>query len=140
MTRPRLMCSRFGVVELAIGGHERNVLHTGRVTYEGSRTATGLRAWARYEFLLRTWPRSDPAIAIRRRASWPVWRRAVRPVGYAAWVLLAVATMFTHASWAEAGAAQRAFFVALYVVMGVCVLIGLIDRLRARYAARNTPN
>src|SRR5262245_51567518 len=87
-------------------------------------------AWARRYLLFENWTWSDSDAGARRRASWPTWRRAVRPIGAVAyWAGWAVA-LFLQPSWCTAGAPLRAFYIALYVIIGGCVLFGIVDGFR----------
>jgi hypothetical protein len=62
-----------------------------------SQLAGRLRRWAsrrRHYLLFEAWTFSRPADAERRRATWPPWRRAIRPVGYVAFLVMALARLF----------------------------------------------
>jgi hypothetical protein len=64
-----------------------------------SQWASRLRRWAsrrRYYLLFEAWTFSRPADAERRRATWPPWRRAIRPVGYVAFLLSNIAYLVPH--------------------------------------------
>jgi hypothetical protein len=111
-------------------------MHNFGVTSAPSPRSPG-RAWARRYLLFEGWTWSDSETAARRRASWPTWRRAVRPIGAVAyWVGWAVA-LILQPSWRTPDAPLRAFYIALYVIVGGCVLLGIIDGFRQRRIDRS---
>lgn len=111
-------------------------MHNFDVASAPSRRSPG-RARARRYLLFEGWTWSDSDTAARRRASWPTWRRAVRPIGAVAyWVGWAVA-LILQPSWRTADGPLRAFYIALYVIVGGCVLLGIIDGFRERCSDRS---
>jgi hypothetical protein len=79
----------------------------------------------------------SPADRQRRRASWPGWRRSIRPIGLTSYWLGVV--YFT----ANSDHRKTLTFVALYgawiAVWLTCALIGLADRRRYRRLRRQGP-
>jgi peptidoglycan/LPS O-acetylase OafA/YrhL len=91
-------------------------------------------------WLLRTWgfanwTWSTPEEAARTRAGWPPWRRSIRPIGAAAWLIATTIGAFMPNGRNPAGFGLG--LVAFGVAAG-CVLFGIVDGYRSRRANRRT--
>lgn len=83
-------------------------------------------------FLFESWTLSDPDTAARHRASWPAWRRAIRPIGAAVWWTGAVIGLLLQPTWRTMSAPYRACAIFSLVILGGCVVFGAIDGFRQR--------
>jgi hypothetical protein len=90
----------------------------------------GLTRWARRYFLFENWTWDEPGLAARRRASWPAWRRAVRPVGAGAWWSAVVLGLIL-------GSDRKPLWIFVLGSVSVslalaCALFGIVDGARQR--------
>lgn len=93
----------------------------------------GIIRWARRYFLFENWTWDQPQVAARRRASWPRWRRAVRPVGAVAW-RMGVALGLAFEPDNSAPLAVYVIGSLLVSVAICCALFGIVDGIRQRRA------
>ena len=93
-------------------------------------------ARTRRYFLFADWTFSEPDTAARQRASWPIWRRAVRPVGASLWWTGSIIGLVIQPSWRTMSAPYRVCAVASLVIIGGCVAFGAIDGFRQRRVDR----
>ena len=107
-------------------------MHNLGVTPTPSHRALKALARARRYVLFENWTWSDPDTAARRRASWPAWRRAIRPIGAAAYWACAIAGLVLDPSWRTAGTPLRVLIIAGLVIVGACVVFGTVDGFRQR--------
>jgi uncharacterized membrane protein YfcA len=71
---------------------------------------------------------SDPEEDARRRAAWPLWRRAVRPIGATAWwvgVLPGMVAGHQVSIYAYGG-----LLIGAFAVLMCCAAIWAVDRIR----------
>jgi hypothetical protein len=90
--------------------------------YLSSQWASRLRRY----FLFEAWTWSRPADAARRRATWPAWRRAIRPVGAVAFLVMASARLFPDPARLRIG-------IPFVVVTVCCVVLGSTLEARDRH-------
>jgi hypothetical protein len=84
----------------------------------------GVRAY----LLFQKYSFTDPRLIARWRTTWPAWRRAVRPIGAAAWWLGAlVGLMVDHGGPGYI----RIILCVLFAVIVTCIAIGLGSYRRA---------
>lgn len=118
---------------------QTGAMHTLTVTLDDARPRQSasrsrpLAAYASRYFLFENWTWDEPDTAARVKAAWPAWRRAVRPVGAAAWWIGVVIGWATgNNSWANVGLPVRVITVALGVVLVTCIVFGVVDGARTR--------
>jgi hypothetical protein len=98
-----------------------------------AKTEQALRRLRRY-LLAENWTWDEPDLAARRRANWPAWRRAVRPVGAAAyWIGAIVGIVFDPHGILSAGG----LYLVLIPIVVVCAVFGIADGFRQRRADRS---
>jgi len=115
---------------------------TGRMQEEGYwgerpsivRALVGLR-----RYFLAEWLSTDPEADARRRAGWPLWRRAVRPIGaIARWAGALPSLIAGHRVRIDS---YGGLLVAANVVLVCCVAIWAVDKIREhrrRHATETT--
>jgi hypothetical protein len=94
-----------------------------------ARTTQARRKAIRRYFLAENWTWDEPEVAARRRAEWPTWRRAIRPVGATAyWIGAIVAIVFhPHGILSADG-----LYLALFPIIIGCAGFGIVDGFRPR--------
>jgi hypothetical protein len=93
---------------------------------------SGVVAWLRRYFLFETWTWAEPAEAARQRSRWPLWRRAVRPVGAVAWWAGLLLGRITGKRRDLNSVSELMVSVLLAVVVLACVVYGVVDGFRER--------
>jgi len=86
--------------------------------------------------LLEAWTWSTPEQAACRRAEWPIWRRAVRPVGATAWWAAVAIALLTTPYAGDGVTPAGQVFVLLWLVIGACVTVTVVDGVARRSAER----
>jgi hypothetical protein len=104
-----------------------------RVIPAGSRTITGR---VRRYLLFEDWTWSDPETAARHRVSWPAWRRAIRPVAAALWWTGVIIGAIVQPTWRSMSPPARVCWSAALVIIGGCVVLGVVDGFRQRRTDR----
>ena len=94
-----------------------------------------LRTLRRY-LLLEAWTWSTPEQAAGRRAEWPAWRRAVRPVGAIAWWAAVAIALLTTAYAGDSVTPAGQLFVVVWLVIGACIAVTVVDGVARRRAER----
>jgi hypothetical protein len=94
-----------------------------------------LRTLRRY-LLLEAWTWSTPEQAAGRRAEWPAWRRAVRPVGAIAWWAAVAIALLTTPYDGNSVTPAGQLFVVLWLVIAACIAVSVIDGMAHRRPGR----
>jgi len=106
--------------------------------YQGDRPliVRALIALRRY-FWFEKFTLSDPDEDAQRRAVWPLWRRAVRPIGATAWwIVVIVGLVSDHHVRIDA---YGGLLIALLVVVLCCLTIWAVTRFVERQKRRGQP-
>lgn len=98
----------------------------------------GVLGAVRRYFLFEGWTWDKPSVVEQRRASWPRWRRAVRPVGALAWWTTVVLGAVYNNDWQRVPLVGQVLCSIFAAVAAGCVILGVIDGLRWRRRARTT--
>lgn len=75
--------------------------------------------------LFERWTLLEPDAMLRRRATWPRWRRMLRPIGATVWWLgVVVNVVVPRSDGARVGTWQFALGLVMTTVLVVCIVAG----------------